>query len=267
MSRCLFALVCFALLLSAAPAHAEEPGVGLIDGLISEIRQVQDDLKTLAAQVDKNAAAIDRPADNETQIKVMAELAEQLRHLDARLDRNSAMIEKVAESRPPKEALIALLERLEKLEGQVKRNAAAIDQAEIARATKKPKEQKEPKGEIAKREEASLALNWKPAERIDFAGAWLMTLPLGAEHQVEIKGVEADHFKLIRPRLNLAGVYEADGGTLKIVRPDDKRLTGFVWTAVNRNTLILTGEPPVARTGSSYLGATLTRQVEPTKAQ
>ncbi|PQO26430.1 hypothetical protein [Blastopirellula marina] len=261
MSRYLFAVACSALLLAGAPLRAEEPGEGLIDGLISEIRELQDSLKTLAAQVDKNAAVIDRTADERPQLKMMAELAERLQQLGARIDRNSAMIERVAESRPPKEALIGLMERLEKLEVQVDRNAASIDQADAL------KPQKKPKAEIAKQEEASLALNWKPAEPIDYSGVWLMTLPLGAEHEVMIKAAEKDQFKLIRPRLNMAGVYQADGGTLKIVRPDDKRLTGFVWTAVNRNTLVLTGEPPTARTGSSYLGATLTRQVEPTKTK
>lgn len=89
-----------------------------------------------------------------------------------------------------------------------------------------------------------------------------MTLPRGAEHPVVIKATRDDKFKLVRPKLNMAGVYQASGEKLTITKPDDKRLTGFEWTAINRNTLILTGEPSTSRTGSSYLGTTLTRQVE-----
>ncbi|EAQ78207.1 hypothetical protein [Blastopirellula marina] len=196
MFRYLIALFCVATLSLATTVAAAEPGEGLIDGLIAQIRQLEQRLERIESQVDKNSAAIDRNTAPAPQPKVVAQ------------------------------------------------------------------PQKQPKQAQPAQKEKSMALDWTPQEPVDYSGRWLMTLPLGAEHHVAIKKAKDNQLKLVRPRLNLAGVYQVDGATLTIVRPADKRLTGFVWTAINRNTLILTGEPPQGRTGSSYVGATLTRLVE-----
>jgi hypothetical protein len=46
---------------------------------------------------------------------------------------------------------------------------------------------------------------------------------------------------------------------LVIVTPNDPRLLGFEWEIQKSNHLVLVGQPPVSKTGSSYLKATLTR--------
>ncbi|UUO07265.1 hypothetical protein M4951_02900 [Blastopirellula sp. J2-11] len=196
MLRYLITLFCAATLMLATAAGAAEPGEGLIDGLLAQIRQLEQRLEQIESQVDKNSAAIDRADAPAAKPQVV-----------------------VQPQKPPKQAKPAKQEKTEK----------------------------------------SITLNWTPQEPVDYSGQWLMTLPLGAEHQVAIKKAKNDQFKLVRPRLNLAGAYKVDGPTLTIVQPDDQRLTGFVWTAINRNTLILTSEPPQGRTGASYVGATLTR--------
>ncbi|MCC9606066.1 hypothetical protein LOC68_19750 [Blastopirellula sp. JC732] len=330
MSRFWIALVCASTLTLTAPVRGEEPGEGLIDGLIAQIRRLEARLERVEAQTDKNNAEIERAQSQAIPPKVMAELLEGMAKLNMRIDQNSAAIERTqsqtvppkvmedlreglqrihgrveknsaaidraAASELPPKFLPELLERLTKINERVERNSAAIERANaselppkfvpellerlerldirvdknsaaIDRAEKTPAkplviaEAKQPKVVKAKKQEESLSLDWKPKEPLDFAGQWLMTLPLGAEHQIVIKETGDDQFKLVRPKLNMAGIYKASGGKLMITKPDDKRLTGFVWTAINRNTLVLTGEPPVERTGSSYLGATLTRQI------
>ncbi|MFI4875396.1 MAG: hypothetical protein ACIALR_08670, partial [Blastopirellula sp. JB062] len=182
MSRPFMTLACAVLLTIAAAAQAEEPGEGLIDGLIAQIRQLEERLEAIESQVDRNAAAIDR---------------------------NEAISKSEAEP--------------EKVQPNLPANA--------------------------------FLLEWAPAEPIDYSGKWLMTLPQGAEHHVTVKATNNNRFKIAHPRLNLAGTYSAEGGSLKIVRPKQKGMEGLIWTAVNRNTLLLTGAPPQSRTGSNYVGA------------
>ncbi|TWT39035.1 hypothetical protein [Blastopirellula retiformator] len=297
MSRYWLALACAATLLLTSPTHAEEPGEGLIDGLIAKIRHLEARLEQIETQTDKHRVAIERTTENAIRPKEMAELFERQSKLGQQVEKNLAAIKHVESHQVPPEVIEELMKRLEVLGGQVDENGAAIKSAnakkvgppvinevlgilkkldvrvdqnagairDIKAKQEKPAidaEPKLPKRDQAEKREAAISLAWKPKEPIDFAGTWLMTLPLGAEHQVVIKATRDDKFKLVRPKLNMAGVYQANGEKLTITKPDDKRLTGFEWTAINRNTLILTGEPSTSRTGSSYLGATLTRQVE-----
>ena len=46
---------------------------------------------------------------------------------------------------------------------------------------------------------------------------------------------------------------------LAVVEPDDKRLTEFAWLVKDPNHLVLVESPPVAKIGSDYRGAVLSR--------
>lgn len=99
-------------------------------------------------------------------------------------------------------------------------------------------------------------------ESADLTGRWLLTLPAGFEYLVALEP-RGDGYRLDAPELalNHEGTYRRIADRLEIVRPDDERLTGFGWRVHNANVLILVDQPDLARTGSDYRGATLTRQV------
>ncbi len=88
-----------------------------------------------------------------------------------------------------------------------------------------------------------------------------MTLPAGYEHEITLVEDYPGRYRLLPRKLNSSGYYEVRGDRLVIVEPDDARLTGFEWKIMNDNTLILIEQPPLGQTGSDYLSATLTRQI------
>lgn len=98
-----------------------------------------------------------------------------------------------------------------------------------------------------------------PAAGFELAGSWLLRLPAGFEHSVTLTRLGPARFEMIKPGLNLAGVYEVRGDQLEIVTPRQPRYAGFVWHIEDANHLTLTGQPPPDQTGGNYLGATLVR--------
>jgi hypothetical protein len=91
-------------------------------------------------------------------------------------------------------------------------------------------------------------------------GVWRMTLPRGFQHQITLTPVGPNRFRLTPASLNSSGVYELRGGRLVQVEPNaqNRHQLGFEWE-VRGGRLILVAQPPVAQTGSNYLGATLVR--------
>jgi beta-lactamase regulating signal transducer with metallopeptidase domain len=99
-----------------------------------------------------------------------------------------------------------------------------------------------------------------PAEEaFDPTGDWLLTLPAGFEHRVEIADLGRGRYRLTPPRLNMSGVYRRRGGTFDLVEPNDSRLTEFKWRFEGSDILRLVAEPPPGKTGAGYAGASLRR--------
>ncbi len=93
-----------------------------------------------------------------------------------------------------------------------------------------------------------------------FSGRWLRTLPREFRHRITLTALGEGRYRFEPRNLMMSGVYAVKDGRLVIVAPDDKRLTGFEWQMEQDGSLMLIGEPGVAKTGSSYLKATMRRR-------
>ncbi len=92
----------------------------------------------------------------------------------------------------------------------------------------------------------------------DLSGNWEMTLPAGFRRQTPIEKI--DDTRYLIPKIGvLSGVYEHQGNRLVVVKPNDERLTGFVWEIRDAGSLVLIQSAPVEKIGSDYTGATLRR--------
>ena len=56
-----------------------------------------------------------------------------------------------------------------------------------------------------------------------------------------------------------AGTYELEGNRLVMKSSPDPSWVGFQWSVRSADRLLLVDGPPVSNTGSSYIGATLSR--------
>lgn len=91
-----------------------------------------------------------------------------------------------------------------------------------------------------------------------FPKLWKLWLPAGFERMISIMSL-GDGEYMFKFAGNLSGTYRRDGNMLRMVTPDDPRLTEFAWKIKNAKTLILVEEPPAGKTGASYKGAILKR--------
>jgi len=91
---------------------------------------------------------------------------------------------------------------------------------------------------------------------VDLSGYWLMTLPVGKTVPVKLSRREDDLLHL-QSKTVLAGMYRHDGSELRVILPDDKRLTQFVWKIRDENSLLLVESS--TDTGSDYTGAVMKR--------
>lgn len=92
----------------------------------------------------------------------------------------------------------------------------------------------------------------------DLSGRWQLSLPAGFEYPAAISE-QADGRLQLQVRGVMRGVYVRDGRRMRVETPSDPRLTEFVWEATSANRFVLVESPPVAKIGSDYRGATLTR--------
>ncbi len=95
---------------------------------------------------------------------------------------------------------------------------------------------------------------------VDLNGTWEMTLPGGSISKVELLRTAQDLWKL-KTGTVLGGIYQHTGSNLKVVVPNDQRLTEFLWTIRDPNTLLLVESS--TKTGSDYRGAIMHRLEKP----
>jgi hypothetical protein len=93
----------------------------------------------------------------------------------------------------------------------------------------------------------------------DLSGTWQLALSARHQYMITISKEGKDRYQLAKPGLNFDGLYELRGDRLVMIKPRDPRLTGFVWQLDDSNDMTLVGEPPIGKTGASYLTATLKR--------
>src|SRR6185295_228707 len=94
----------------------------------------------------------------------------------------------------------------------------------------------------------------------DLSGRWLLSLPAGFQHRLEIARVDATHYRLGGKHLTMTGLYELRGGKLVITTPDTTPdQVGYEWKIDTSDKLVLVAQPPVGKKTGNYKGATLTR--------
>jgi hypothetical protein len=100
-------------------------------------------------------------------------------------------------------------------------------------------------------------------ENVDlFPGDFTLHLPSGFEWQVSLVKLKHDRYEFTsRTGLNCLGVYLMQGNRLQMELPNDPRLTEFQWLVEDGDHLKMVAQPPAAKTGGNYLGATLVRNL------
>jgi hypothetical protein len=100
-------------------------------------------------------------------------------------------------------------------------------------------------------------------ENVDlFPGDFTLHLPSGFQWQVSLVKLKHGRYELTsRTGLNCLGVYLMQGNRLQMELPNDPRLTEFQWLAEDGDHLKMVAQPPAAKTGGNYLGATMIRNL------
>jgi RNA polymerase sigma factor (sigma-70 family) len=90
------------------------------------------------------------------------------------------------------------------------------------------------------------------------AGSWRMKLPAGFQYQVLIRPLGENRVS-VEKAVRFSGIYELRQDRLILVKGANSTEKGFEWEVRGSDDLALVAQPPVAKTGSNYLGATLRR--------
>jgi RNA polymerase sigma factor (sigma-70 family) len=90
------------------------------------------------------------------------------------------------------------------------------------------------------------------------AGSWQMKLPAGFRYQVLLRPLGANRVS-VENAVRFSGIYELRQGRLILAEAATRAEKGFEWEVRGAGELALVAQPPVAKTGASYLGATLCR--------
>jgi hypothetical protein len=90
------------------------------------------------------------------------------------------------------------------------------------------------------------------------AGSWRMKLPAGFQRQILIRPLGANRVS-VENAVRFSGIYEFRQDRLILVEAANPAEKGFEWEVRDAEELALVAQPPVAKTGANYLGATLRR--------
>lgn len=94
-------------------------------------------------------------------------------------------------------------------------------------------------------------------------GNYTMSMPFGFQWQIRLQAIGGQQYRITsRRNLNIKGLYELVDKRLVMREPDDQRLTEFQWYLTDNDFLELVEEPHARKTGASYLGTALTRNLE-----
>ncbi len=93
----------------------------------------------------------------------------------------------------------------------------------------------------------------------NFAGKWNLEAQNGKVIPVMIQNFSNGHYYM-HGNTPLDGIYSKQSDKLICTKPDDPRLTGFVWRIQDKNTLLLIAQPSMWVSQERYLGDQLTRR-------
>jgi hypothetical protein len=91
-------------------------------------------------------------------------------------------------------------------------------------------------------------------------GTWVMQSPDGTSELVEIRLLRDSEYYLNAPGNPISGVYKLAQTDLKVVQPDNPRMSGLVWQLNPDKTLTLVQEAPVQISSRRLVSATLVKQ-------
>jgi len=94
------------------------------------------------------------------------------------------------------------------------------------------------------------------------AGRWNLQAPSGEVTEVEVRLLRKNEFYLYAPHHPISGVYTWDGKLLRITKPDNPRMNGYVWKAEHDHSLTLVEETPVPISGVKLMSAHMWRLKE-----
>jgi hypothetical protein len=97
------------------------------------------------------------------------------------------------------------------------------------------------------------------ASAVDLAGNWLLTMPLGAQHQAAIRAVGGKRF-FLQKAARFSGVYELREDRLVMVKPLEAAEIGYEWELRGDDEIVLVAQRKNLE--SDYVGAVMTRQKE-----
>ncbi|HEY0456422.1 MAG TPA: hypothetical protein VGE41_08600 [Verrucomicrobiae bacterium] len=93
----------------------------------------------------------------------------------------------------------------------------------------------------------------------DLAGTWQLTLPAGFKQTVVITAEGNSRYRIGNPGMTISGTYEVTKDRFVMTASSDNRYSGFVWQIEDADHMTLVEEPPISKTGSSYLKAKMVR--------
>ena len=93
---------------------------------------------------------------------------------------------------------------------------------------------------------------------VSLAGTYSLRAPDGSTSTVELSSLREQEYYLRAPGQAVSGVYRFAADELRITKPDNPRMSGFVWKMNADRSLVLVAEPPVPTSGTRLTSATLT---------
>jgi len=88
-------------------------------------------------------------------------------------------------------------------------------------------------------------------------GAWTLRAPDGSESAVEVSALREKEYFLRAPGRTFGGAYLYRDKELSITKPDNPRMSGYVWKLKSKGELVLVEEPAVPVSGVRLTSAKL----------
>ncbi len=97
----------------------------------------------------------------------------------------------------------------------------------------------------------------KPPETL--AGNYSLREPDGTTTSVSVSSLREQEYYVRAVGQPVSGVYRYENGELRIIKPDNPRMSGYVWRNNESGVLVRVEEPSVPVSGKRLTSATLTR--------
>jgi hypothetical protein len=90
-------------------------------------------------------------------------------------------------------------------------------------------------------------------------GLWNLHTPAGEVSELRISVLTKNEYYFNLPKHPISGVYTWDGKLLRITKPDNPRMGGYVWKVQRDRSLVLVEETPVPISGVKLVSSKIWR--------